>query len=49
MCRFGPAVTMLVAAKDLGAKNAELIKYATSADAGCPVDSVAGYAGIVVH
>lgn len=49
MCGFGPAVTMLVAAKDLGAKNAELIKYATSADAGGPVDSVVGYAGIVVH
>jgi AmmeMemoRadiSam system protein B len=49
MCGFGPAVAMLVAAKDLGARNAELIKYATSADAGGPVDSAVGYAGIAVY
>jgi AmmeMemoRadiSam system protein B len=48
MCGFGPAVAMLVAAKDLGTKEAELVKYATSADAGGPVDSVVGYAGIVI-
>lgn len=48
MCGFGPAVAMLVAANDLGARRAELVKYATSADAGGPVDSVVGYAGIVI-
>ncbi|HEY6291497.1 MAG TPA: AmmeMemoRadiSam system protein B [Terriglobia bacterium] len=48
MCGFGPAVAMLVAARDLGATRAELIKYATSADAGGPRDRVVGYAGIVV-
>jgi MEMO1 family protein len=48
MCGFGPAVAMLVAANDLGAGTAELVKYATSADAGGPVDSVVGYAGIVI-
>jgi len=48
MCGFGPAVATLVAAKDLGARRAELIKYATSADAGGPRDSVVGYAGIII-
>jgi MEMO1 family protein len=48
MCGFGPTVAMLVAARDLGAARAELVKYATSADAGGPRDSVVGYAGIVV-
>jgi len=48
MCGFGPAVAMLVAAHDLGATRAELIKYATSADAGGPRDRVVGYAGIIV-
>jgi len=49
MCGFGPAVAMLVAARDLGAHGAELVKYATSADAGGPVDSVVGYAGIIIR
>jgi len=48
MCGFGPAVAMLVAALDLGARYAELIKYATSADMGGPRDRVVGYAGIVI-
>jgi MEMO1 family protein len=48
MCGFGPAVAMLVAALDLGAKRAEIGKYATSADRGGPRDRVVGYAGIVV-
>jgi len=48
MCGFGPAVAMLVAVKDLRAQRAELIKYATSADAGGPRDSVVGYAGIII-
>jgi MEMO1 family protein len=48
MCGFAAAVAMLVAARDLGATRAELVKYATSADAGGPRDAVVGYAGIVV-
>ena len=48
MCGFGPAVAMLVAALDLGARRAELVKYATSADMGGPRERVVGYAGIVV-
>jgi len=49
MCGFGPVVAMLVAARDLGARRAELVKYATSADAGGPTDAVVGYAGVVVQ
>ena len=48
MCGVGPAVAMLVAALDLGARRAEMVKYATSADRGGPRDRVVGYAGIVV-
>src|SRR4051812_8325533 len=32
MCGFGPAIAMITASKMLGAKSAELIKYATSGD-----------------
>lgn len=48
MCGFGPAVTMLTAAKRLGAKTAHLIKYATSGDISGDRDAVVGYAGIAV-
>ncbi len=49
MCGFGPAVAMLTAAKALGAKSAELVKYATSGDISGDRDMVVGYAGIVVR
>jgi MEMO1 family protein len=48
MCGFGPAVTMLTAARKLGAKSAELVTYATSGDISGNLDTVVGYAGIVV-
>lgn len=48
MCGYGPAVAMLTAAKDLGATRAELVRYATSADASGDRSSVVGYAGIIV-
>jgi AmmeMemoRadiSam system protein B len=48
MCGFGPAVTMLTATKKLGAKSAELVKYATSGDIFGDRNLVVGYAGIVV-
>ena len=48
MCGYGPAVTMLVAAKELGATRAELVRYATSAEVSGDYDRVVGYAGIVV-
>ena len=48
MCGFGPAVAMLTAARQLGAKSAELVKYATSGDISGNRDTVVGYAGVVV-
>jgi len=48
MCGYGPAVAMLTAARILGAKSAELIKYATSGDVSGDRDHVVGYAGIAV-
>lgn len=49
MCGYGPAVTMLTAARQLGATRAELIRYATSGDVSGDRDEVVGYAGIVVR
>jgi AmmeMemoRadiSam system protein B len=48
MCGFGPAVAMLTATRQLGAKSAELVKYATSGDVSGDRHMVVGYAGIVV-
>ena len=48
MCGFGPAVVMLTGARKLGAKSAELVKYATSGDISGDRDMVVGYAGVVV-
>jgi len=49
MCGMGPVVAMLTAAKKLGAKSAELVKYATSGDVSGDRDMVVGYAGVVVR
>ena len=49
MCGFIPATVMLVAALDLGAREAELVRYGSSADAGGDEDRVVGYAGAVVY
>jgi MEMO1 family protein len=49
MCGFGPAVAMLTAARKLGAKSAQLVKYATSGDISGDRDMVVGYAGVVVR
>jgi len=48
MCGYGPAVAMLTAARALGARSAELVKYATSGDISGDREMVVGYAGIVV-
>jgi MEMO1 family protein len=46
MCGLGPAVAMLTAMQRLGAKKAELVRYATSGDATGDRDAVVGYAGM---
>ena len=48
MCGFGPAVAMLTAARRLGARQAQVIKYGTSGDISGDRDLVVGYAGIAV-
>lgn len=48
MCGYLPATIMLFAAKSLGAKEADLVKYTTSAEVSGDYDYVVGYAGIVV-
>jgi len=48
MCGFGPAVAMMTAARQLGAKSAELVKYATSGDVSGDREMVVGYAGVIV-
>lgn len=49
MCGLIPAVIMLIAAKNLSAKKAELIKYETSGDVLGDYNSVVGYAGIIIY
>ncbi len=49
MCGYAPVCVMLAAAKELGAKNAKLIKYQTSGDASGDYDAVVGYGGIIVY
>jgi len=47
ICAYGPLVTLITAAKDLGAIGAELVKYQTSGDATGDNSSVVGYAGVI--
>jgi len=47
MCGFAAVATTIVAAKELGAKKAELLKYATSGDITNDKTSVVGYASII--
>ena len=49
MCGVLPAVAMLAAAKKLGAKQATLTGYATSGEVSGDMDSVVGYAGVIIY
>ncbi len=48
MCGYAPTVSLISAAKELGAKGAELIKYQTSGDTTGDYASVVGYAGVII-
>jgi len=48
MCGSLPVATMIVAAKELGAKEAKLLKYATSHDTGGGTDLIVGYGSIII-
>ena len=49
MCGVAPVVTMLFAAKELGAKSARLLLYRTSGEVTGDYDAVVGYAAVVVE
>lgn len=48
MCGPGPITVMLIACETLGAKKAELLKYATSGDVSGAYGQVVGYASILI-
>jgi MEMO1 family protein len=48
MCGYAATVATLVAMRELGAKDAKLVRYATSGDVSGDRDQVVGYAGIVI-
>ena len=49
MCGYAAAVATLIAARDLGAARAELVRYATSGELNGDLQEVVGYAGIVIE
>lgn len=49
MCGYAAAVAVMVAAKELGAIGADLIRYATSGEVNGEMREVVGYAGIVIR
>lgn len=49
MCGYLPATIMLFAAKALGAREARLIRYTTSAEVSRDYDHVVGYAGLIIR
>jgi len=48
MCGYAPVVSLISAAKELGATGAELVRYQTSGDTSGDYSSVVGYAGILI-
>lgn len=48
MCGYAPVVSLISAAKGLGAREAELVKYQTSGDTSGDYSAVVGYAGIII-
>ena len=48
MCGYGPVASVIVAAKEMKAKKASLLKYATSGDTSGDFSRVVGYGSIVI-
>ena len=48
MCGYAPAVSLISAARELGATGAELVGYQTSGDTTGDYSSVVGYAGVII-
>ncbi|HXR09392.1 MAG TPA: AmmeMemoRadiSam system protein B, partial [Candidatus Acidoferrales bacterium] len=49
MCGYAAAVATMIAARELGATHAELVRYATSGEVNGDLQEVVGYAGIVIR
>ncbi len=49
MCGYGPVMAMLTAARRLGAKEARLLKYATSSDVSDDPTMAVGYGAVAVY
>lgn len=49
MCGAVPTAIMLIAAKELGAKEVHLVEHTTSGDISGDYDAVVGYAGFIVY
>ena len=49
MCGAAPAAITILAAKKLGAKKAELVKYQTSGEVSGDYQAVVGYAGVIIY
>jgi hypothetical protein len=49
MCGYGPVAAAIVAAKEMKAKRADLLKYATSGDTTGDLSAVVGYGSIVIR
>ena len=49
MCGYGPATAMLTAVCELGARAAELVRYANSGDVTGDRSAVVGYAGLIIR
>ena len=48
MCGYGPVITAIIAAKNIGAQGAELVRYTTSGETNKDYAQVVGYAGIII-
>ena len=48
MCGYAPTISMIRAAKRLGASEAELVQYRTSGDVSGDYTRVVGYAGVII-
>jgi hypothetical protein len=48
MCGYAATTAVLVAARELGAADAQLIRYATSGEVNGDTEQVVGYAGVVI-
>jgi len=49
MCGYAPAASLISAARELGATEAELVRYQNSGDVSGDYSAVVGYAGIIIR